>query len=142
MKSGCIILVIFIALAFFFSIFYCGKSLYTMTTKDVPVATIAVNRWVDLYNANDYVALYTNSDSALKKSFTQEKFTEQMKRLKDMTGNIKLGNQVGANMRVFNKEKFMQLKFACQGEKGNVSLIANLHDELGWKIQGVNFNLK
>ena len=95
MKSGCIILVVFIALAFFFSIFYCGKSLYTMTTTEIPNATAAVNRWADLYNANDFTTMYSSSDSALKKSNTQEKFAEQMKRLKDMTGNIKIGKQVG-----------------------------------------------
>lgn len=142
MKSGCIILVVFIALAFFFSIFYCGKSLYTMTTTEIPNATAAVNRWADLYNANDFTTMYSSSDSALKKSNTQEKFAEQMKRLKDMTGNIKIGKQVGANMRVLNKEKYIQLKFVCKGEKGDVLLVANLHDELGWKIQGINFTLK
>jgi hypothetical protein len=142
MKIGCGTLVAIALLVLVLSIGYCGRSLYIMQTTEIASATLVVKNFVELYNKDDFSAIYMISDSDLKKSTSAEKLAEQMKKLKEMTGKVKIVNQMGSNMQVFNSQKYMRLSFKCTGDKGNVLMTVNMHDEMGWKVQGVNFNLK
>ena len=97
---------------------------------------------VALYNQDDFDGLYAHADSAWKKSLSPEKSTEQIKKLKQMTGQVKIIDQVGFHMQVHNSDRYITLTFACSGDKGDTQLSMVLHDEDGWKMQRINFNLK
>ena len=97
---------------------------------------------IGLYNQDDFDGLYAQADSAWKTSLSLEKSAEQLKKLKQMTGQVKITDQTGFHMRVHNAERYITLTFTCSGDKGDTQLSMVLHDEDGWKMQRINFNLK
>jgi hypothetical protein len=139
---GCLIVAAIVLVIVILLITKCGYSLYRMSTTELPVADATARKLVDLYDRDDYKDIYAMCDAEWADSIPLEKTTTKFQALKRMTGKVTILERSGFFVNQVNSQSYMRLTYRCSGDNGETQLTVELHQQGGWKIRNVNFNLR
>jgi hypothetical protein len=139
MKKGCIIGAIILALIII-SISTCGYKLYSNMTRELPNIESIVTIWVSNFNDGKYSVAYNMCDESLKAQISLEKYSEKCEELKKLSGKITLGKMNGFHFNTYNGDTKANISYTASSENGDIFVVVDLHQAIGWKILNVNYS--